>query len=72
MGDPRKWDNFTKVHYFEQFGDDECDLVDSGNWKRKLRLKSDTEKQRRKEEKKAKEDEKRKMKEEVSLILKFY
>ena len=71
-----KWekdgDHFTNVYYFKQFGDDECDLVDSGYWKRKLRLKSDIEKQRRKEEKKAKEDEKRKMKEEVSTILWYY
>ena len=43
--------------------------MDSGNWKKKFRLKSDSEKQKRKEEKKAKEDEKKKMKEEVSSLI---
>ncbi len=53
-------------------GDDDCDLTDSGYWKRKLRLKSDTEKQKKKEEKKAKEDEKKKIKEEVWYPVNFF
>jgi len=51
-----------------QYEDDTANLLESGNWKTKLRLRaSEKDKQRRKEERKAKEDEKRKQKE-VNLL----
>ena len=57
-----------RFRLFSQYEDDTVNLLDSSNWKSKLRLKaSEKDKQRRKDERKAKDDEKRKQKE-VNLL----